>query len=455
MRGPVGIGADGHLHVSIAFRAAYGAGSLATATFVIAPQLLLLFFMTEVLGVPPAWAGTSLLLPKLLEFFTDPIIGRWSDRLDTPWGRRRPLMAVGAVLFLVGFALLFAPPRFNGWGGSLCWILALYALTTSAFTCFEVPYFTMLAELTDDPHERTRLSGWRSIFLSVGFLVAGGMAPSIVQTRGADRDAYALMGIVIGTIAFAGMMTTVVGTSRGRIIRRTSHAQGSLLAPLKSPAFTWLWLAYVLQMASVGINSASLAYYNKYWLGNGEFKIALIFLGTMTITVLGTPAWTLVARRVGKYRGFVLATVLYAAAMGAFWFAKDSPAGFWFAVSLLGVANGGQQLFCFAVVPDVIAAERTRTGAAAEGAFTGLWVLGEKIGLALGAGFTGVALHVSGYAESAAAVYRSQSPAALFAILVLVSVVPALLLLASIVPLLGADRQMQRLCDLGGVGVAD
>src|SRR5690554_5583908 len=76
--------------LGIKFELAYGVGSVGTAIFVIAPQILLLYFMTEALGIPPAAAGLALLFPKLVEFFTDPLIGRWSDKIQSRWGRRRP-----------------------------------------------------------------------------------------------------------------------------------------------------------------------------------------------------------------------------------------------------------------------------------------------------------------------------------------------------------------------------
>lgn len=421
--------------LGVKFELAYGVGSVGTAIFVIAPQILLLYFMTEALGIPPAAAGLALLFPKLVEFFTDPLIGRWSDRIQSRWGRRRPFMAVGTVFFLVGFIALFSPPDFSHWHGSLMWVLILYTLTTTAYTFFEVPYITMLSEVTDDAQVRTRVSGWRSVFLSVGFMLAGGLAPWIVQSGGADKAAFATMGLLVGLMSFAAMATTVLGTGSGRVIQRSTQSSGQLLLPLRVPAFAWLWLGFIIQMISVSVNSALLTYYNKYWLGNNDLTISKIFLGVMTLTVLTTVLWTKLARGIGKYRGFYIATVFYALGMALFWFAKDSTLGFWLAVTVLGIANAGQQLFCFAIVPDVIAAERQRSGFAEEGAFTGIWVMGQKLGLALGAGIAGLGLHLFGFVESLAGTFTEQSDSAMFAIVLFVSVVPGIICLLSLYPI--------------------
>lgn len=87
-------------------------------------------------------------------------------------------------------------------------------------------------------------------------------------------------------------------------------------------------------MISVSVNSALLTYYNKYWLGNNDLTISKIFLGVMTLTVLTTVLWTKLARGIGKYHGFYIATVFYALGMALFWFAKDSTLGFWLAVTV-------------------------------------------------------------------------------------------------------------------------
>lgn len=73
--------------LSLPVSIAYGSGSIATGLFLILPQLLLMFFMTEVLAIPAAAAGMALLAPKVLELITDPLIGRWSDSANTRWGR--------------------------------------------------------------------------------------------------------------------------------------------------------------------------------------------------------------------------------------------------------------------------------------------------------------------------------------------------------------------------------
>lgn len=424
------------------FAPAYGLGSFGPAIFILTPQVLLLFFMTETLGIPAGMAGGGLLIPKLWELVSDPLIGRWSDRLHTRWGRRRPLMAIGCLMFLATFALMFAPPSFADWHYSLTWVVAFYTLTSTAYSLFTVPYATLLAEATDDPHARTRIAAWRSAFLAVGFVLAGSLAPWLVGATGGGTLGYTNMGILVGLIAFAGMAGAVLGTGGIPVHRPVAYPPRNMLAPFRNKAFSWLWLGFMVQMISVSICTAILPFYDKYWLGNKEGTIPSIFAGMALLTVATTWCWTLLSRHVGKHRAFVFATLLYAAATASLWLIMYGPLGLGIAILLFGIANAGQQLFCFAIVPDIIALQRADTGIAEEGSFTGLWIWGEKLGLAMGAGVSGLVLQLAGFQQGAGNQIVEQSENALTSVMLMATLVPALVCLLSIPALLLSARSM-------------
>ena len=416
------------------FAPSYGMGSLGPAIFILTPQILLLFFMTEILSIPPGAAGLGILIPKIWELVFDPLLGRWSDRLNTRWGRRRPIMAVGAIVFSIAFVMMFSPPNLSSWQSTLAWIVVFYTLTSTGYSLFTVPYATLLAEVTDDPHTRTRIAAWRSAILALGFLLAGAVAPLLVSSKGGGYDGYTYMSIIIALIAFAGMASAVIGTGGTPSKQSQLNVKsGSILAPFQNRAFSWLWIAFLIQMLSVALSTAMLPFYSKYWLGNDPETISKLFLGLTLLTVATTWCWTWLARRIGKHNGFVVATILYGAATASLWLAMYGPVGFWFAVILFGIANAGQQLFCFAIVPDIIAQQRQKTGVDDEGAFTGIWIWGEKIGLALGAGLAGLILQVAGFQQgSGSTVIEQQSPAALLAVALSVSILPGIICILSL-----------------------
>ena len=83
--------------LKLSLRLSYAAGSLGSGLFSTIPGLLLLYYLTDTLAVPAGLAGLAILLPKLWDIATDPIVGAWSDRTRGRWGRRRPLLLAGAL----------------------------------------------------------------------------------------------------------------------------------------------------------------------------------------------------------------------------------------------------------------------------------------------------------------------------------------------------------------------
>ncbi len=125
------------------------------------------------LGVNPAIVGTLLTLQRLWDAITDPLVGHWSDRTHSRWGRRRPFMATGAVLTAITFtALWLASPEWST-SAQITYFLIVGMMFVFASTLMIVPYHALGFEMTDHPEERTRLMGWKALFLHLGVISAG------------------------------------------------------------------------------------------------------------------------------------------------------------------------------------------------------------------------------------------------------------------------------------------
>lgn len=149
--------------------------------------------------IPPFYSGTLglnlgavsyiLMLARLSDVVTDPFSGRWSDRTHTRWGRRRPWVAIGVAVMMASSLMLFIPPAYVTNLYLLGWIAAIYL----GYTLIEIPYGAWGAEISEDYHERNRITGSRQIFLLIGLLgaitvpiVASGAAPILGQSILAD-----------------------------------------------------------------------------------------------------------------------------------------------------------------------------------------------------------------------------------------------------------------------------
>ncbi|HEY8376257.1 MAG TPA: MFS transporter, partial [Nannocystis sp.] len=366
----------------------YGAGSIGAGLFSTVPGLLLLFYLTDTLGVAAGLAGVAVLVPKLWDIATDPIVGAWSDRTRSRWGRRRPFLLAGALTLPPCFVALFSAPVGDP-RVAFVWVLVAFCLAAGAFTLFQVPYATMPAEMTADYHERTTLVAYRMAFVTVGILAGGALAPALIEAGGGGPAGYTFMAVVLSLVTAAAMLVAFFGTRDApqfEAAEATPSLRAQIRIALEDRGFRNLWLAFGLQCVGTGAVLADVPYFVRYTLSEGQGATTALFLCLVGPAAVAMPLWTAVSRRLGKKRGYIAATVAFAALAASLLFAGPGRLPLVCAqVGLLGVGFAGLQVFPFAMLPELIDEDARRTGIRREGVFTGLWFVAEKGGFALGA----------------------------------------------------------------------
>jgi GPH family glycoside/pentoside/hexuronide:cation symporter len=420
----------------------YAIGSIGTGGFATLPGLVLVFYMTDTLGVTALVAGLVVTAAKVWDVVIDPWIGERSDRALIRTGTRRTWMVVGAVALPVGFVLTFAVPAGLVPAASAVWVFVAFLATATAFSIFQVPYIALPAELTSDYDARTRLLTWRVVVLTVAILLFGAGGPEIRAAFDDERIGYLVMALVAGLTIGAGMLIATTTAARGVVATdaaprrniRAGYAEG-FAALRRSAPFRTLLAAFVLQGLATGVMLAGAQFVAVWVLGDARLVTAL-FVALIAPAVLCAPAWGWIARRIGKERGFAFASVLFAIAaaslVGLLW----AP-GPWVYVSvaLAGAAYAGMQSLPMAMLPDVISHDARLHGEGRAGSFGGVWTAGETAGMALGATLLTIALAVTGYIESTGSEVVVQPDAAIVGIVVSFSLLPAALVLLSLVPL--------------------
>lgn len=411
----------------------YAAGSIGSGVFNTIPGLLLLFYLTDTLGVAAGLAGLAILIPKLWDVATDPLVGIWSDRTRSRWGRRRPFLLAGALLLPPCFIALFSAPVGDPIL-SFAWVTVAFCLAAGAFTLFQIPYAAMPAELSADYHERTSLVAYRMAFLTVGILAGGALAPALVESGG-----HAWMAVVLAVIAAAAMLITFFGTRDAPQYlapRSTLGLRAQMRIALGNRPYRTLLLGYGLQCVGIGAVLAAVPYFVRYTLRADQSAVTLLFVCLVGPAIVAMPLWTAVSRRFGKRAGYIAATLVFAAfALSLMLTAPGRLALVGLQVGLLGVGFAGLQVFPFAILPELIDADAAATGLRREGIFTGLWFVGEKAGMALGAWSVSQILASAGFIERRAGELVIQPESALLGVLVATAAVPAALALLSL-PLL-------------------
>jgi len=124
------------------------------------------------LGVNPALVGILGAIPRLIDAFSDPVIGHSSDNTRTRFGRRRPWIFYGAIVSGVLFFLLFRLYKGQTESFYFWYFLIVQCLFVISFACYSIPWIALGYEMTPDYHERTRLQGFANFFAQIAWLIA-------------------------------------------------------------------------------------------------------------------------------------------------------------------------------------------------------------------------------------------------------------------------------------------
>jgi len=145
-------------------RLLYAFGAVNYALKEAAFGIFVLFYYKQVLGLSGTLTGIAIALSVLWDAISDPLVGAWSDKLHSRWGRRHPLMVAAVIPLALSFVAMFGPPAFlhDTQLPLFCWLLASVLLLRTALTFFMVPYLALGAEISTDYHERTLLAGART-----------------------------------------------------------------------------------------------------------------------------------------------------------------------------------------------------------------------------------------------------------------------------------------------------
>lgn len=441
--------------------ARYAVGSLGTGGFATLPGLVLVYYLTDSLGVAALAAGVVVTVAKVWDVVIDPVIGARSDRMLAVRGSRRPMMVLGGAALPVFFLLTFAVPPGTPAVVAGLWVLLAFVLTATAFSLFQVPYIALPAELASGYDQRTRLLTWRVVVLTFAILLFGAGGPALRSLGGGNSFAgYLLMALVAGVVIGGGMLASAFVAPRGlpadvpppretvAATLRSNYAAGVRVLRDSQP-FRALLLTFLLQGLATGMMLAG-ANYVATWVLHSEDAVTFLFVALIAPALVVTPLWGVVARRVGKERGFVAASILFAVAALSMLALLWAPGAWVYApVAVAGAAYAGMQSLPMAMLPDVISHDARRNGEGRAGTFGGMWTAGETTGMALGATVLSLVLALSGYVSRTASDAAAAQPGSAVAGIVLsFSLIPAAVIAISLVPL---ARYRLRKGDIDGV----
>ena len=411
---------------------AFASGSIGMGVWVTVPGLLLLFFLTNVVGVNPFIAGLVLLLPKLLDIVMHPWFGSVSDRQLAKRGNRRMMMFFGLLLGLAMVAMFSVPAAMSG-AAAAVWVGFFYILGNISFASFQVPYITTPSDLDVSYFQRTRVMSYRMFLLILGLLGAGVAAPALVASE--ERSSYSLMALSLGIVMLVTALIAIASVKSLSKFMTSEHRNPELehvglVAGLKvawaDRNFRALVLSYLFTGATTHLFLAGVPFFAEYVFDNS--KLTAVFMGAfLGPALIATPIWLRISKRIGKQRGLIICQLMFAA--GALALLLGPVIGFAptvLIVVVLGTAFAGLQLFAYAMVPDV--ARAASPDGSKAGSYTGVWTATEATGTAFGPYIYAAVLGLGGFVAATADDPVTQSSSAETALLLGFTIVPAVMM---------------------------
>ena len=427
------------MSLSIGQKAGWGLADMGIVVFVIVKQLLILAFMNSFLGIPIAIAGAVTTAVLVFDIISDPIIGYFSDKTVSRFGRRAPWMLIGSVVLALAMIGLFAVPESFSINASLIWVIIFFLISTLGFTMVSIPYGAMAGEMTLDKKERSSMTAWRMAFASLGILIGGALIPILA---GDTRSGYTFATICIAPLIISSIWFSVFFTRKTprTLVPSQQNFSYILRLVLSNRAFITLVILYGIMTLAIALITAGLPFAAMYLIlddGNSLLSGVAKGLGTLSLmfaafvlgSIISQAMWVRLSNLYGKVAAQIIGIVCYIALLIFIFFSLPNYnvtliAGLFI---LAGMTNGSYQQIPWALYPDLMDVTREETGESIEGAFSAVWLFGQKVANAISPLVLGFILSMYGWKETTEGI-TNQSDAALNTLQTSITLIPATIL---------------------------
>ncbi|MET0241222.1 MAG: MFS transporter [Sphingobium sp.] len=394
-------------------------------------------FCSTVLGKSPEIAGYLLMVSKLYDVIADIAVGMMSDRTRSRWGRRRPYLLAGALVSAISFLMIFAPPVMSDTAITF-YMLAALILYSTGYSLFNVPYMTMPSEMTSSRYDRSRLLSFRTVFVSIGQMLAVAVTASIITAGGGGRTGYFVMGAVMALIIFSAMIACFFGTAKARRLEPTQpevHADASqwkLL--LRNRPFVLLVAAKIFQFLAFASTATTTLLFMLNVLGIGYTGQMLFAVSSNIVVAFSMPVWLWLERRFGKRNAYLFGISMMCL-VSLSWLLADKASITDMQVVIRGIfagfGSGGMILLSISMLGDTMAYDRELTGQGREGLLSSVIAMIEKISFAVGVAIVGFYLKTANYIPTKNGALVDQPESAVFALYLCYALLPVGLFLCN------------------------
>jgi GPH family glycoside/pentoside/hexuronide:cation symporter len=431
----------------------YGLGDTASNFFFQVFNIFLLYYYTDIFGLDPALVGVMFMVTKVVDAISDPLMGLVADRTESRWGKFRPYLLWGAIPYgVLGYAM-FAGPELSD-SGKLIYAYVTYTLMMLAYTVINIPYSALMGVISSSSLERTSVSSFRFICaFSAAWLVGTFVTPLKTILGGGDEALGFRLTMAIFAVISIGLFWITFATTRERVkpMQEKSSMKLDFKAMMANGPWIAMFFAAIFTLMNVAVRNGAIMYYFKYYVGDDGTPIFLIFDKTAVFMSLGLFAMIggiactkALATRFDKRKLLMVLSLLNALALAAFFVIP--PDQYWLMVLVNAIGTliiGPTPALVWAMYADTADYGEWKSGRRTTGLVFSALQFAQKLGLAVGAGLSGIILSLFGFVAN-----EAQTESSITGIRLMFSVFPAALAIAGVVavyfyPL--TDRKVEKI----------
>ncbi len=376
-------------------------------------------FFTNVFGLTVADTATLMLIARMFDVVTDPLMGSLADRTQSRFGTYRPWLIYGAIPFGLIFALLLYTPDF-GPVGKRIYAYSLYLLMMAMYTAVNVPYGSLLGVMTDNDNEKNQFSSFRMVgAYAMGFITLLSF-PYIIEFIGGDKMAdgtytvaakqhqYAVIGVFFGVLAAVGTLACGLLTKeRLKPVRAEKFSLKPFADLFKNKPWIYLTLVGICTNFFNGFRYAVAGYLLEYCL-HGDVTVSGLIInytvfmtfGEVTCMIFGglSPKFTEWAG--SKVKAFFYAAVICLVFSIIFFFIPMDPAYIWLMVAVVVLTSVGVGLYSpllWSMYADVADYATEKNGTSSTGLIFSSGTMAQKFGTAISGSLVALLLGMAGF----------------------------------------------------------
>lgn len=364
-------------------------------------------FFTNVFGLTIADTATLMLIARMFDVVTDPLMGTLADRTQSRWGTYRPWLIFGAVPLGLVFALMLYTPDF-GPTGKRIWAYTLYLLMMVVYTAVNVPYGSLLGVMTEDDNEKNQFSAFRMVgAYAMGFVTLLSFPYLQKLVGGTPQHQYAVLGALFGLIAAAGTLACGLLTrERHKPVRADKFSLKPFADLFRNRPWVILTFIGILMNFFNGFRYAVAGYLFEYCL-HGDVTVSGLIInytvfmtfGELTCMVFGgvSPTFT---RWVGSKRmAFIWASAICVVVSVLFFFIPMNPKYIWMMVAAVVLTSVGIGLYSpllWSMYADVADYATEKNGSSSTGLIFSSGTMSQKFGTAISGSLVALFLGLAG-----------------------------------------------------------